>query len=101
MARLTIVAEHDLPTEEALRRLKAKLGSAVGAGYRRQVIDLHEDWTDGTLSFRFKAVGIRVAGTLTVRDRTVRVAADVPFAALVFKKTIEERLRAELGAALE
>jgi hypothetical protein len=72
-----MVAEHELPRDEALRRLKTKLGSRVAARYRRQVIELHEGWADGTFSFffRFKAVGMKVSGTLTVDDSTVRVAA--------------------------
>lgn len=101
MARLTIVAEHELPKGEALRRLKTKLGSCVAARYRRQVIELHEGWADDTFSFRFKAVGMKVSGTLTVDDSTVRVAADVPFAALLFKKKIDEQVRAELVSALD
>jgi Putative polyhydroxyalkanoic acid system protein (PHA_gran_rgn) len=101
MARLTIVAEHNLPREEALRRLKTKLGGNVAARYRRQVMELHEGWTDGTFAFRFKAVGVRVSGTLTVDEAAVRVAADVPLAALLFKKKIDEQVRAELVSALD
>lgn len=101
MARLTIVTEHTLPKEEALRRLKTKLGGGVAAGYRRKVIELHEGWTDGIFAFRFEAVGMKVSGTLTVDDSTVRVAADVPFAAMLFKKKIDEQVRAELVSALD
>jgi hypothetical protein len=65
------------------------------------VAELREGWTDGTFSFRFKVVGMRISGTLTVEDSAVRVAAEVPFAALLFKKKIEEQVRAELGSALD
>ena len=101
MSRLTIAAEHKLSRQEALRRLKTRLGSRVAARYRRQVIELYEGWTDGSFSFRFKAVGMKVSGTLTVDDSAVRVAVDVPFAALLFKKKIDEQVRAELVSALD
>jgi hypothetical protein len=43
---------------------------------------------------------MKVSGTLTVNDRDVRVAAELPFAAMLFKKRIDESLRAELDALL-
>jgi len=44
---------------------------------------------------------VNVSGTLTVDDSAVRVAVDVPFAALLFKKKIDEQVRAELVSALD
>jgi hypothetical protein len=97
MARLTLTAPHKLGKHEALLRLHEKLGSSE---YRRQVSDLHEEWKDDTFSFSFKAVGTKVAGTLTVSESDVRVSAVVPFAAMLFKNTITKRVSAELGAVL-
>ena len=90
---------HRLGKEEAQRRLKDKL-STVPADYRRKVTHLREEWSDGTLSFAFETMGSRIAGTMVVQDREVRLAADVPFHIAIFKRLIERRLRAELGDLL-
>jgi hypothetical protein len=99
MAHLTMTAPHRLEKDEVLRRVKDKLGSLV-AGYARRLSDLHERWNEGTLSFGFRAVGMRVSGTVTVNDSEVLLAADVPFAVMLFKNRIDKRVRAELGALL-
>lgn len=98
MARLTMTSEHKLGREEALRRLKEKLGGIPE--YRGQIGDPCEEWDGDTLSFRFKVVGVKVSGKVTVSDAAVRVAAELPFAAIVFKKQIDRRVRAELDALL-
>ena len=90
---------HRLGKEEAQRRLKERLRLArVAHGGR--AIDLHEEWSDGTLSFDFETMGTRVTGTMSVRDGEVRLAADVPFHIAIFKRLIEKRIRAELGNLL-
>lgn len=98
MARLTMTAEHRLPKEEALRRLKDKLGRIPQ--YRRLISHPCEEWNHDVLAFRFTAVGMSVSGTLTVNDADVRVAAEIPFAAMLFKKKIDQSVRAELDALL-
>lgn len=52
------------------------------------------------LSIAFKAMGMSVAGTITVEDTEVRLVAQVPFAALIFKRLIEKTVRAELRGLL-
>jgi hypothetical protein len=90
---------HALGTEEAERRLKAKLETAR-AHYGSLASDLREDWKDGTLSFGFKVMSVSVTGTMVVDDRAVRLSASVPFAVAIFKRAIERRIRAELGDLL-
>jgi putative polyhydroxyalkanoic acid system protein len=99
MARLAMIATHRLGKEEAQRRLKEKLIFVRGK-YAREASDLHEEWKDNILSFRFKAMGMKVAGTMEVEDGEVRLAAQVPLAAVFFKKLIEKNVRAELGKLL-
>jgi hypothetical protein len=101
MARVTILTKHALSREEAARRVREKLGSVAAARYRRQVTELREGWSEGTFFFGFEVVGMHVSGTLTVEETAIRVAADVPFAALLFKKKIEKEVRAELGSILD
>ncbi len=99
MARLSMKTAHHLGKDEAQRRLKDKLGVALAA-YGRKATDLHEEWSDGTLSFEFKTMGASVVGTMVVQDSEVRLAADVPLRLALFKKLIERRIRAELGNLL-
>lgn len=100
MPRINMQIPHQLGEEEALRRLKEKLDIAMNT-YQSQVSDLHQQWDGQQLSFGFKVVGMKVSGTLTVDDSAVKLAAALPFAAMMFKGTIERRLREELGGLLE
>ncbi len=99
MPRVSMEASHALGQEEATRRLREKIG-AVRATYGNQVSELHEQWDENTLAFRFKAVGMKIAGTLSVDASVVKVAASVPLAAMMFKGMIEEQVRRELGELL-
>ena len=99
MPRISMDTAHSLGKDEAVRRLQQKF-SAVRATLGRQVNDLHEEWADGILSFGFKAVGMKVDGTVTVEDDAVKLAAKVPLAAMMFKGKIEQRIREELGDLL-
>jgi hypothetical protein len=99
MARLSMTTPHTLGRDEARRRLKEKL-DVVRAKYGHQASDLREAWGDYSLSFGFKARGMTIDGTMDIDDAEVRLAADVPFAVVLFKRTIENRIRAELGTLL-
>ncbi len=99
MSHLSMTADHRLGKEEAERRLKDKLRVMLDK-YGYHATDLEQAWSDGTLAFRFSARGMRVAGTMEVGDREVRLSADVPFGVVIFRKRIEKRIRAELGGLL-
>jgi hypothetical protein len=99
MPRLTMETAHALGRQEAARRLKEKF-NAVRDAHRGQVSDLDEQWNDHTFSFAFQAVGMRIAGTVTVEDSAVKLAAELPLAAMMFRGMIEARVQAELGGLL-
>jgi len=90
---------HALGRDEAQRRLKERLGVARVA-HGSKATALHEEWSDGTLSFDFETMGTHVTGMMVVDDDEVRLAADVPFRVAMFKRYIEKRIRAELGNLL-
>jgi hypothetical protein len=94
-----MTTSHALGKDEACRRLKEKLAT-VRDTYGHQASDLREEWTDTTLSFGFTARGMSVDGTMAVDDTEVQLSADVPFALVLFKRRIENRIRAELGTLL-
>jgi putative polyhydroxyalkanoate system protein len=99
MPRLTMDVPHELGKEEAGRRLKEKF-SVVREKFGGQVNGLSETWDGDQLNFGFSAMGMKIAGTVTVGESDVRMAADLPFAAMMFKGTIESRIRGELGDLL-
>jgi hypothetical protein len=95
MPKLTLEVPHTLGREEATRRLQQELEAARSA-YGSYVNDLQQQWKDDTLSFGFRAAGMKVAGTVAVEDALVRVHAELPLAAVMLKGTIEQRVKQEL-----
>ena len=99
MPRLTMETSHALGREEALTRVKGKIDE-LKQTHRDAFGDLHEQWDGDTLSFGFRAVGMQVKGTATVEDSGVKLAAELPFAAMMFKGKIEQGIRDELDTLL-
>ena len=99
MPRLTLDKTHSLGKEEAVRRLKEKAQS-VKETFGSQVSDLHEEWNNSTISFGFKAMGMKISGTVTADDSVVKMEANLPLTAMMFKGTIEQRIREELDKLL-
>ena len=99
MPRLNTTTEHHLGENEALRRLKEGLSTARDT-YQEQVKDMQEKWDGSTLSFAFKAVGMKIAGQMTVEDTQVRLGLDLPLAAMMFKRVIEQQIHTRLGELL-
>ena len=99
MPHVLIEVDHALGQDEALRRLKEKLAE-VQSTYGDQVKDLQQQWNGNALSASCKALGMSLGGTLTVEDSQVKIDAKVPLVAIVFKATIEQRVREEMSALL-
>ncbi len=99
MPRLDIEATHSLGEEEALRPMKGKM-DMLKHTFRDRFSDLREEWNGSSLSFAFKAAGMKVAGTITADDSQVKLAAQLPFAAMMFKGMIKTRVDRELGKLL-
>jgi hypothetical protein len=86
---------HALGREEATRRIKEQLAKAGDL-----VNDLDQQWQDHTLTFRFKAMGFGVSGTLVVEEAAVKIDVELPLAAAMIKGMIEQRLRQEVAGLL-
>jgi hypothetical protein len=99
MPQLSVEVPHALGQQEAARRLKEKIGSAREM-FGEQVTNLQEQWDEDVFRFAFDVVGMSVAGTMAVEPQMVKVAASLPLAAIIFRGTIEQRLRDEIGVAL-
>lgn len=99
MPSLTLNVPHSLGQQQAAERLRGFIGQ-VSRKYQDQIKDVNEEWTGDTLRFGFKTFGVRIDGTLEVREDTVDVQADLPFAAMMFKGRIEQEIRDALTKAL-
>lgn len=99
MPRVTMSVAHQLGQEEAIRRLKER-SAAVKDAARAQVSDMQDSWEGNRLTFSFSAMGVRVKGTMNVEPSAVKIDAEVPLVAMMFKKMVEQRVTAELGQLL-
>jgi hypothetical protein len=99
MPKLTVDVDHALGRDEATRRLKDEIDEAIARG-ELPVADLAQQWQDDTLTFGFQAMGMKIAGTLTVEDARVVVEAELPWSAMMLKGVIQEQIHQELGQVL-
>jgi len=77
-----------------------QLLGAVKTEYSDTIHDLKESWSGGTCSFSFNAMGFRVSGGIHITPSEVTVTGDLPFAAFLFKDTIESIIRQRASALL-
>jgi hypothetical protein len=99
MSKLTVEVDHSLGWEEATRRLKDEIQRATASG-ELPVSDVSQQWQDNILTFGFHAMGLKIAGTLTVEDTRVVVETKLPLVAIAFKGMIRDQIRHELGELL-
>jgi putative polyhydroxyalkanoate system protein len=99
MPRIKMETEHSLGKEEAARRLKEKFGD-VQEKYGSQVNNLKEKWVGHTFSFDFSTMGMAVRGGVEVCEKLVKLDVEIPLVAMIFKGTIENRIREEFGSLL-
>ena len=99
MPQLLLDIPHSLGQEEATRRLKEKFAAAQSK-YLGHVSNFREEWQDHTFSFGFHALGMAVTGTVAVGDTIVKLSTTLPLAAAMFRGTIEQRIRQEVGDLL-
>ena len=99
MAQLSVDVPHALSQDEAAGRFKEKL-AAARTEYHDQLSEFHEEWQDHTLSFAFRAMGLAVSGNIAVEPGKVRLRPVFLLAVMIFKSTIEKRVREEIGQLL-
>jgi hypothetical protein len=96
MPHFALDVPHTLNPDEATERLKAKFAAAVSE-HQGSISHYQEQWRDHSCSFSFQAMGMKVRGTVAVERERVRLNAELPLAALIFKRAIESRLRQEVA----
>ncbi len=95
MPKFATSVPHNLTKDEARQRLE-RFAEMLEAKFANQVSDLQQSWEGDTLKFHFKTYGIPLNGGITVADKELNVAGDIPFAAMMFKGKIESEIREQL-----
>jgi len=99
MPQMTMSIPHQLSQQEASARIR-KLLHTLREEHAGRVTDLREAWTDEGATFSFSAMGFAVSGSLAVTSADVRLAAELPFAASLFRSQIEGAIRERAAALL-
>ncbi len=95
MPKFGVRVPHTLTKDEARERLE-RFVEAIEQKYADKVSDLKQSWEGDTLKFHFKSYGIALDGGITVADKELNLAGDLPFAAMIFKSKIESEIRDSL-----
>jgi hypothetical protein len=99
MPNINISIPHQLPPEQALTRIKDFIAQAK-TQYSNEIGNLQENWNGHVGTFSGSARGLSVSGILTVEASVVAVELTIPFAAMLFKGTIESGIRDQLTKLL-
>jgi len=95
MPKFGVRVPHTLTKDEARSRLE-RFVEMIEMKYADKVSDLKQSWEGDTLKFHFKTYGISLDGGVTVADKELNLAGDLPFAAMMFKGKIESEIRESL-----
>lgn len=99
MPKVDIAIAHQLGTEEATRRLQDRFHN-IKEKFGPQVTDMEERWNGDSLQFGFRTFGLKISGQVESKPEEVKVRADLPMAAMMFKGQIEQQIREELTRIL-
>jgi hypothetical protein len=99
MPSLAVQVQHELSVADAVIRLQNFL-EEVRRDHGDRVSDVRGEWQGETLKFGFIAMGMQINGNLVASDHDVRVTGNLPFAAALFRGTIEQTIRTELEKLL-
>jgi len=100
MASFQTRYEHQQAPAAVTQKLR-RFSEIISADLPTGVSEVSESWNnDGALEFAFKAMGMAVAGTMTVHEDHVLVEGTMPFAALPFRGAIESQICEHLSTAL-
>lgn len=101
MPKFNVSVPHGSSREDVVGKLQG-FAETVRAGSAVELTDVVEEWDDeGNLSFSFKAMGMQIAGRMETSNSEVAVSGDLPFAASMFRGTIETKIRETIQDALQ
>ena len=101
MPKFNVTVPHELPRDECVKRLQGfseqfRKDSAV------ELTDVQEKWDDnGNLDFAFTAMGMKISGQMQTGSDNVTVDGKLPFAAVVFRGTLENQISEKIREAIQ
>jgi Putative polyhydroxyalkanoic acid system protein (PHA_gran_rgn) len=94
---MRIAVPHHTTKANARSRVEQKL-AALLTQFGAKADDLQHDWSGDTLTFKGKAKGFTVSGTVEVADDEIIIDAALPFMAKPFEPKIREAVKKEADA---
>lgn len=89
MAKLSLNIPHELPKEEALKRIKGLL-QKLKTEQGDMISDVKEEWNNDKGDFSFTAKGFDLSGGIQVTDTGIDIDAKLPFAVSLFSDKIKK-----------
>jgi len=99
MPGLIVSVDHQVPQDEALRRIQAAVDQAK-LQHSDKINDMRQSWNGYLGAFEISGMGQKASGTVAVNPSDVRVQITLPFAASLFKSKIESGIRRDLTRIL-
>lgn len=99
MSNLSMTIPHELPKEEALRRIRGLLQN-LKTEHAGLISDVKEEWNNDEGKFAFSAKGFDISGIIKVTASDVDIDAKVPFAVSLFSGTIKNIITEKAKALL-
>jgi len=94
---MRIAVTHHTTKANARSRVEQKL-SALLTQFGGQADEMEHSWTGDTLTFKGKAKGFSVSGTVEVTDSEIIIDGKLPFLAKPFESKIREAVKREADA---
>ena len=91
---MRIAVPHHTTKANARSRVEQKL-NALLAQFGSQADDVQHDWSGDTLTFKGKAKGFVISGTVEITDAEIVIDAKLPFMAKPFEPRIKEAVKRE------
>ena len=100
MPKFNVSVPHSLERDEAVSRLQG-FSQKVREDTPVELTDVQESWDDnGNLLFSFKAMGMKISGSVVTSPSDVTVNGDLPFAAAIFRGAIETQIKDKIVEAM-
>jgi hypothetical protein len=91
MPKISLTLPHTLGAEEAKRRVN-HLVAETRVKFGDVISDVEESWNGSVQTFRFRAMGFAVNGTIEAQASAVLIQMQLPLAAFPFKSRVESEL---------
>lgn len=99
MPKLSVAVPHALGKEEAAERLQSRF-QQLRQQHAHQVQNFQGQWEGDRLQCSFSTLGVNVRAAVTVEPARVTIDTELPLMAMMFKGTIEQQIRSQLGQVL-